>query len=237
MKDRVRVAAVSGGKDSSVMVLRLLDAGVHLDYLIHTPTGDEHPAVQRVLGGLEDLAKMPVLRLRGQWTLSGLVGELGTLPGVGAARWCCHALKRRPVILWLRGFRRPVEMLVGFRCDEPKRRGYRWPEDLDVTVRFPLREWKWSERLVKTYLAASGLPEMPYTTNCLRCPQQRLSGWWRLWKERPGVWTSAECQEQRWGGTFRHPGRDTWPASLREMRARFEAGDLPRGVHPEEMGR
>lgn len=229
------------------MAFRLLELGGRALQFIHTSTRDELPEFRRHLLRIEDaLASFPVrrgdgvlrragatlIRIGDGRSLCGLVDSLGTLPGVGASRWCCHVLKRRPTIVWLRELGLPVEMCVGFRCDEPKRRGYRWPEDLDVKVRFPLREWSWCKDRVRAYLDTLDLWPFPSQTNCARCPQQRLGDWWRLWKKHPGIWRSAEAQERKWGGTFRHPERDTWPASLRDLRAEFEAGRLPRGVEP-----
>ena len=51
-----------------------------------------------------------------------------------------------------------------------------------------------------------------------------------LWKEHPEIYQDAVEQEQAIGHTFRSPSRDTWPASLAELRDVFERGEIPRGT-------
>lgn len=47
----------------------------------------------------------------------------------------------------------------------------------------------------------------------------------------PGPTLAEAIESQRWeertGYTFRSPGRDTWPVAMKDLRARFEAGDKP----------
>ena len=40
----------------------------------------------------------------------------------------------------------------------------------------------------------------------------------------------AEAMEELTGHTFRSASRDTWPAALRDMRAKFEAGERPKSI-------
>ena len=82
---------------------------------------------------------------------------------------------------------------------------------------------------VVDYLKARGVT-IPTRTDCARCYGQRLSEWWELWKTHPEVYADAEAQEQAHEHTFRSPGRDTWPASLSDLRERFEQTYVPRGV-------
>lgn len=71
---------------------------------------------------------------------------------------------------------------------------------------------------------------MPKRTDCALCYGQRLGEWWSLWKDHPEEFAKGEEYERSTGHTFRSPGRDTWPAELVELRRRFEAGDVPRGI-------
>lgn len=67
----------------------------------------------------------------------------------------------------------------------------------------------------------------PDRTDCAWCYHQRLGEWYELWRDHLALYMEAEEIEERMGYTFRTPGRDSWPSSLREMRLRFEAGDIP----------
>jgi hypothetical protein len=93
-------------------------------------------------------------------------------------------------------------------------------------MRFPLREWGMDKAAVWSVLEQRGIT-IPDRTDCARCYHQRLGEWWRLWREHPETYADAEQQEARFGQTFRNPSRDSWPAGLREMRARFERGEIP----------
>ena len=46
----------------------------------------------------------------------------------------------------------------------------------------------------------------------------------------PAVFAQGEAVEAEHGHTFRSPARDTWPVSLRDLRKRFDAGEIPRNA-------
>lgn len=94
-------------------------------------------------------------------------------------------------------------------------------------MRFPMREWGWELCDVMDYLDGRGIT-IPRRTDCLKCFFQRLIEWYEFWRDHPESWMEGEEMEAAVGHTFRSPGRDTWPASMRELRARFEAGHVPR---------
>jgi len=71
---------------------------------------------------------------------------------------------------------------------------------------------------------------VPERTDCAWCFFQRLGEWWRLWKEHPDLYAEGEALEVELGHTFRSEDRDTWPASLAELRKEFESGRVPRGA-------
>jgi hypothetical protein len=81
---------------------------------------------------------------------------------------------------------------------------------------------------VVSYLGQRNV-DIPERTDCAWCFFQTLGEWWRLWKDHPDIYAEAEAWETRTGYTWRSPGRDTWPTSLKELRERFEAGHVPMG--------
>lgn len=50
----------------------------------------------------------------------------------------------------------------------------------------------------------------------------------------PEEYARGEFYEGQTGHTFRSPARDSWPASLAELRQHFEAGRVPRGVDEDD---
>lgn len=97
----------------------------------------------------------------------------------------------------------------------------------DVRMDFPMRRWNWGLADVTNYLREKGVT-IPRRTDCLLCFYQRLIEWYECWRDHPEAWAEGERMEEMVGHTFRSPERDTWPASMRGLRARFEAGDVPR---------
>lgn len=65
---------------------------------------------------------------------------------------------------------------------------------------------------------------IPERTDCARCPYQRLGEWRNLYQKHPEVYWHAAGQEEQIGATFRSPGRDAWPAGLKDLAAEFDRG-------------
>lgn len=118
-------------------------------------------------------------------------------------------------------------LYVGLRADEKQRGGIYGDY---VTSIYPMQQWGWGIDDVRQYLIRRGI-DVPKRTDCGVCFYQRLSEWYSLWKDYPEYYQQGVDVEVASGYTFRSPGRDTWPASLAELREEFKAGRVPRGVH------
>lgn len=215
----VSVLALSGGKDSTALALRLKEVEPELDPIyLCTPTGDELPELLEHWNRLEDLLGKKIVRVRAKLDLNGLISEFGALPN-WRQRWCTRILKIEPCLAFLKGLGRAT-LLVGLRADEEERKGI-YGEG--VTVRFPLREWGWGIGEVLEFLEKRNI-QIPARTDCARCYGQRIREWKALWENHPEIYREAEEQERKTGQTFRSPGRDTWPARLEDLRREFESG-------------
>lgn len=218
----VHVVGLSGGKDSTALALRLAEVEPRLDPIyLCTPTGDELPEMLAHWTRLETLLGKPLTRIT-NGTLDSLIAEFGALPN-WRQRWCTRRLKIEPCLAFLKA-RQPATLYVGLRADEEERQGI---YSSDVATRFPLREWGWGLPEVRAYLKERGVT-IPERTDCARCYAQRLPEWRQLWERYPAIYAAAEEQERLTGHTFRSPGRDSYPASLSELRRRFsEQPSLP----------
>lgn len=224
----MHVVALSGGKDSTAMALRLAEVAPRDYTYVCTPTGDELPDMLDHWTKLEGLLGRPLVRIT-NGTLDSWITEFNALPN-WRQRWCTRLLKIEPYLAWLKTIG-PSVSYVGLRADEEERRGIL---SNDVECRFPLREWGWGLVEVRKYLRQRGV-SIPARTDCARCYGQSLGEWWDLWKRHPATFADAEAQEAQIGNTFRSPGRDTWPAALVELRARFERGHVPAGAHEDTL--
>lgn len=225
------VVALSGGKDSTAMALRLAEVEPR-DYIyVCTPTGDEPPEMFEHWRRLSTLLGKPLIPVMGG-TLGGLIKKQNALPN-WRHRWCTRMLKIEPYAAWLLQ-NTPAVSYVGLRADEEDREGGDYKTVPNVEMNFPLRRWSWGLQEVLGYLAEKQIT-IPRRTDCLKCFYQRLIEWYEFWRDHPASWAEGEEWEATTGHTFRSPGRDTWPASMAGLRARFEAGDVPKDTRPDPV--
>jgi len=224
------IVALSGGKDSTAMALRLAEVEPRGYLYVITPTGNELPEMIAHWRKVADLLGASLRPVHTNKSLQGLIREQKMLPN-HRARWCTRILKLEPYYRWL-ATQTPCVSYVGLRADEESRPGMIFPDADGVQMRFPMREWGWSIDDVQNYLAEKGVT-IPDRTDCAMCFWQRIGEWFELWRDNPEEYAEAEELEQ-WVSaergkpyTFRSPSRDKWPASLAELRARFEAGEIP----------
>ena len=218
--------AFSGGKDSTALALRASETGEPCDGLLFNVVGGEFdnllPHVNRV-AEMTGYRLIPTMPPKGG--LLDRIKQNKAIPNQWQ-RWCTRELKIEPTLAFLA--EHPGSTLcVGIRADEETREGIYG----DVAnYRYPLKEWGWGVKDVLAYLDKRGVC-VPRRTNCPLCYGQKLAEWWLLWKEHPELFAEGEKLEELTGHTFRSPQRDTWPAALKELRQRFEAGDAPKGIH------
>ena len=226
------IVALSGGKDSTAMALRLAEVEPRQYEYVITPTGDELPEMFAHWLRLEALLGQPMKPLTCGQSLQGIIRQQKALPN-SRMRFCTRILKIEPFQKYiLAGLNQgdDVTVYVGLRADEPEsERGGADYGAMPVKRRFPLREWGWGISEVWDYLDRRGVI-IPARTDCARCFFQTLPEWYTLWLEHPDIYADAEGNEAAIGHTFRSASRDTWPAGLAALRRRFEEGRVPRGV-------
>ena len=215
------VVALSGGKDSTALAVRLKELHPERGFeFVYTPTGDELPPMEahwKILHGL--LGKVTALTVM---SLEELIYEQKMIPNY-RARFCTRVLKIEPFLRYMSELPEGSVMYVGLRADEEDRVGALLPKESKYRIETPMREWGWGIQQVKEYLACKGIV-IPQRTDCGACFFQRIPEWHALLQEYPERYARYEKIEEDIGFTFRSPHRDTWPASLKEMRLEFERG-------------
>lgn len=218
------IVALSGGKDSTAMALRLADIEPRQYEYICTPTGNELPEMIEHWLTLGRMLGAPIKPITAGRSLGGIIRQELVLPNHWM-RWCTRRLKIEPFEAYvLRA--RPVVVYVGIRADE-SREGVAYEDHGGILRRYPLTEWGWGIGCVRGYLQQRGVT-IPERTDCAACFFQTLYEWWKLWRDHPTVWSEAEEWERLTGHTLRSDQRDTWPAALAGLRQRFESGDIPK---------
>ena len=204
------IVALSGGKDSTAMALRLAEVEPRDYTYVITPTGNELPEMFAHWRRVSDLLGKPLVPiLHGKRSLQGLIRQQHALPN-HAARWCTRMLKLEPYYGWL-SIQTPCVSYVGLRADEESRPGMIFPDADGIQMDFPMRRW-----------------------DCAVCFWQRIGEWFLLWRDNLSAFMEGEELEEgviaQRGEvrTFRSPQRDSWPARLRDLRAEFEKGRIPK---------
>jgi 3'-phosphoadenosine 5'-phosphosulfate sulfotransferase (PAPS reductase)/FAD synthetase len=213
------IIGLSGGKDSTALALRLAEIEPRDYEYICNETGNELPEMKAHWNNLEKILGKPIQRVRHARSLIEEIDKINMLPNV-FARWCTIRLKIEPTIDFFESLPAGSTLYVGLRADEMERKGL-YGED--INVRFPMREWGWTEKDVWDYLNSKGIC-IPKRTDCALCPYQRLGEWRDLYENYPELYAEGVALEKKIGHTFRSPGRDTWPADLESLSKDFDSG-------------
>lgn len=230
MNEARHIVALSGGKDSTAMALRLAEIEPRNYQFCITPTGRELPEMQEHWSHLECLLGKPLVRVPGP-TLLDRIKAYKALPNF-RMRWCTREVKIEPFLLYARRHI-PAVSYVGIRADETDRSGSVGLAE-GIVQDLPLVRWGWGINQVIAYLHKRGVV-IPARTDCDCCFFQRLAEWWKLWRDHQDLWLELEALEAWTGHTLRTEGRDTWPTSLRGLREVFEKGFVPKGANQTEM--
>ena len=197
-KPVLTVASVSGGKDSSAMLLRLLEEGRQVDEILFCDTGLEFPQMYDHLEKLERYIGRPITRLKAPYTFeqyfyeyqakgdAALVTNRGLSWPSRACRWCTGRIKAHVIAKHLRGLKRQYHLVqyVGIAADEAHR-----CKDLH----YPLVEWGMTEADCLNYCYArgfdwGGLYKIFRRVSCWCCPLQPISELRKLRTHCPDLW-------------------------------------------------
>lgn len=220
------IVALSGGWDSTALALRLMEVEPKNYEYICTPTGIELPEMEAHFRKLEQMLNSPIKKITAGHSFAGLVVLQKALPN-WRMRWCTRLLKIKPFEDYILA-NTPCTVYVGLRADEVENRdGVAWEAYDGVLRDYPFVRWGWGVQKVVEYVRChDAVP--PERTDCDCCFFQTLWEWFMFWLKYPERWMQREALEEFTGHTLRSPQRDSWPASMKELRLRFEAGDIPR---------
>lgn len=219
-KEKFYIASLSGGKDSTAMVLRLIEENRPIDMILFCDTGIEYPEMYNHLKEVEEYIKRPITVVKAEkdfmyWardyelkikTASNPKFKPGDIcKGCGwphrRARWCTDHLKDEPREKLLKPLREKYDVVeyVGIAADEAKR--------AKAKKCYPLIEWGMTEADCLKYckdrgFQFSGLYDIWDRVSCFCCPIQSIDSLRNLYKHRQDLWQrmkdmDAELKETR----------------------------------------
>ena len=168
-----RIVALSGGKDSTAMALRLAEAEPAEYEFCITPTGRELPVMNEHWAKLECLLGKPLIRVPAP-TLVELIVKYKAVPNF-RMRFCTRQIKIEPFQAY-DASKSPAVCYVGIRADETDgREGSDHSKLEGVTQDFPLARWGWHIGDVRNYLRKRGV-DVPERTDCDWCYNPEMDG-------------------------------------------------------------
>lgn len=227
MSDAYHVVSLSGGKDSTAMLLMMLERGMQVDEVIFFDTGWEFPAMYDHIALVEERTGIAVTRLRPDKPFEHYMfdhirtrGAYKGMAGWGWARprgrWCTK-LKTSAIDKHVHALAdgREVVRYIGIAADEPRR---------IREFNYPLAEWGVTEAEALAYCYDhgfdwGGLYEHFRRVSCWCCPLQPLAELRKLRREFPELWARLLDMDARAWNTFR---RDY---SVEQLECRFAQED------------
>lgn len=236
-KPILHVVSLSGGKDSTAMLLRMIEEGWPIDHIIFCDTGLEFPEMYAHIDKLEAYIGIPITRLNPEKTFEyymleytpkrknpELVGKIGlSWPGP-RKRWCNSWLKTRIIESYVAELAKDYELVryIGIAADEPGRvRG----------KRYPLVEWGMTEADCLAYCRErgfdwGGLYDIFTRVSCWCCPLQSFDELRRLRTHFPELWKQLIDWDQKTWRTF----LKNYSVQQLDKRFEFEEECLAKGL-------
>ncbi len=239
-KPKLHVVSCSGGKDSTAMLLRMLEEGMPIDMILFCDTGLEFPGLYEHLKQLEKYIGRKITRISTDKSFeyyfmeheikrkrSTAFAEKYGLDhnGYGWAgpkmRWCTERLKNQPREQFLRPLRDKYEVIeyVGIAADESYRLE-RKNNQRDNCVH-PLVDWGMTEADCLQYcydrgFRWDGLYEIFSRVSCWCCPLQSLEELRKLYRNFPDLWEKLKYWDSQTWRKFRAD------YSVQELEKRFD---------------
>ena len=204
------VVNLSGGKDSTAMLLRMIEENYPIDEILFCDTGMEFPELYAHLERLERETGRTITRLRSPLSFEYYFSEhtpkrknprLAAYHGFSwpgpRARWCTGRLKINIIERYLRQYSEKYDVVqyIGIAADEPTRA---------KEHHYPLMDWGMTEADCLRYCYDrgydwGGLYEIFDRVSCWCCPLQSLPELRKLREYFPALWKRLrEMDDSTW---------------------------------------
>lgn len=227
VKQAYHVVSFSGGKDSTAMLLKMLEQNMKIDCILFCDTGLEFPDMYEHINKLEKNIGRKITRVKAEQSFeylmlehkvkhkdnSATVKKYGdeicgySWPG-SRQRWCTSRLKDEPREKLLRELRKQYEVInyVGIAADEQYR--LRRERNKSENHIHPLVDWGMTENDCLQYCYEqgydwNGLYKHFHRVSCWCCSLQSLSELRELYRNYPELWEQLKKWDKQTWRKFR----------------------------------
>jgi len=199
------VVSLSGGKDSTAMLLMMLERGMPIDYVIFVDTTKEFPEVYEHLEKLEKyIAPLKITRLKFDYDYYFFdhqkrrgknTDKKGySFPSIHS-RWCT-TMKRDLTKRFVNSLKDDYTIYVGIAYDEKQRAK---PKE---HYRYPLVEWEITEKQALEYCYSKGFDfggiyNKMSRTSCYCCPLVGIDKLRAIYIHYPELWEKIKEMESK----------------------------------------
>ena len=239
-KPQYHVVMFSGGKDSTAVLLRMMEQGCRIDEVLCCDTTMEFPGMVNHIAMVRHIVEAKGIKftmLKAERDFEYYLLEytpktrrnldLPDREGLSwpdaKTRWCTSTLKRNLIRSYIGQLKKRYEVIQydGLAADEPKR----LERKDNLHRRHPLVEWGWAEADALAYCYSKGydwegLYELFPRVSCWCCPLQSLEELRKLRKHFPDLWERLKALDAETWRDFRPDG---WGPAALEKRFDFEA--------------
>jgi len=207
------VVNLSGGKDSTAMLLMMLENNMPIDYIIFADTGKDFPQMREHLDKLAEYIKQhypeapEITVLRNEKTFDYLMFEHVKIRGKNKgkkgygwasmiARWCTAELKTRIIDSFIKSLGVKCVQYIGIAADEPDRL-----RKIPGII-YPLDMWGIAEAAALQYCYErgfdwGGLYNYFDRVSCWCCPLKNLKELKNLYLHFPELWAELKEMDKR----------------------------------------
>ena len=208
----INVVQFSGGKDSTCMLLMMLERGMVVDKIIFCDTGMEFPQMYEHIKKVDEYIfknynkRIEIIKAEKDFeyymfdhikTRGKNKGKQGYGWATMGIRWCTTLLKQQVASKFLRELKEPYTNYIGIAYDEPKRHAKK-----AKNVVHPLFDWGITEKQALEYCYSkgfnwSGLYDHFDRVSCWCCPMKSMSELKALYEKYPDLWNKLKEMDNK----------------------------------------
>ncbi len=211
------IISFSGGKDSTAMLLMMIEKEMQIDEIIFLDTGVEFPEMYKHIEKVERYIDRKITKLKAENSYEYMMFEHEKKKGKNKGqkgyswadfrnRWCTQYLKKQVMNRYLKEKYKNIEIIEyhGIAADETKR----LVKNREKNIKYPLAEWGVIEKEALEYCYNKGfdwdgLYKKFDRVSCWCCPLKNLKELKVIYKEYPKYWEKLKEWDSKTYRKFR----------------------------------